>query len=70
VAVLTVVDDVNLHALAPMQDLLSLGNEARMNLPGTVGTHNWSWRVRADAFSESLQARLREANFLYGRLKG
>jgi 4-alpha-glucanotransferase len=58
---------VSALALAPLQDLLGLGNEARMNLPGTVGTHNWSWRVRAEAFSPGLQARLREANFLYGR---
>ncbi|HUF37072.1 MAG TPA: 4-alpha-glucanotransferase [Anaerolineales bacterium] len=61
---------VSMFALAPLQDLLGLGNEARMNLPGTVGTHNWSWRVRRKAVSPELQARLSEANFLYGRLKG
>ncbi len=33
-------------ALAPLQDLLGLGSVARMNVPGTVGTHNWSWRCR------------------------
>jgi 4-alpha-glucanotransferase len=61
---------VSVFALAPVQDLLGLGNEARMNLPGTVGTHNWSWRIRREALSAGLQARLREANFLYGRLAG
>jgi 4-alpha-glucanotransferase len=31
-------------AVAPLQDLLNLGPEARMNLPGSVGA-NWSWRA-------------------------
>lgn len=31
-------------SIYPMQDLLGLGNEARMNLPGTTGWKNWSWR--------------------------
>ncbi len=31
-------------AIIPMQDLLSLGNEARMNLPG-VADGNWNWRM-------------------------
>ncbi len=30
-------------AMIPMQDLLELGSEARMNVPGTVG-NNWQWR--------------------------
>ncbi len=32
-------------AIAPMQDLLGLGSEARMNVPG-VATGNWRWRLR------------------------
>jgi len=28
----------------PMQDVLGLGNDARMNLPGTMGDANWAWR--------------------------
>ncbi len=28
----------------PLQDVLGLGSEARMNTPGTVGEHNWTWR--------------------------
>ena len=31
-------------AIAPMQDYLGLGSEARMNTPGTSGG-NWQWRV-------------------------
>ena len=32
-------------AFAPVQDVLDLGAEARMNVPGTVGSHNWTWRL-------------------------
>ncbi len=32
----------------PMQDLLGLNDEARMNIPGTCGPHNWSWRLSPD----------------------
>ena len=31
-------------AMAPMQDYLGLGSEARMNVPGT-SSNNWRWRV-------------------------
>jgi 4-alpha-glucanotransferase len=59
---------VSVFAITPIQDLLSLGNEARMNLPGTVSARNWSWRMAEGALTPQLQARLRETNFLYGRL--
>ena len=32
-------------AILPMQDVLGLGREARMNHPGTVGNGNWQWRL-------------------------
>jgi 4-alpha-glucanotransferase len=53
-------------ALAPMQDLLDLGTEARMNLPGQP-SGSWTWRMSASAGSSSLAARVRELNFLYQR---
>jgi 4-alpha-glucanotransferase len=31
--------------IAPLQDLLELGDEARFNTPGTTGPNNWSWRL-------------------------
>jgi 4-alpha-glucanotransferase len=37
-------------AIAPLQDLLNLGSEARMNVPGHAGG-NWRWRVRDDMLS-------------------
>lgn len=52
--------------LAPMQDLLNLGTEARMNFPGRP-SGNWTWRMRPDALSPALRDRLYELNFLYGR---
>jgi 4-alpha-glucanotransferase len=40
-------DSPSVLAVAPVQDLLQLGTEARMNLPGTVGDHNWTFRLDA-----------------------
>src|ERR1700678_1904393 len=37
-------------AIAPLQDLLNLGSEARMNVPGRA-EGNWRWRVREDMLS-------------------
>ncbi len=31
-------------AVYPLQDVLGLGGEHRMNLPGSMGLHNWTWR--------------------------
>jgi 4-alpha-glucanotransferase len=45
-------------AVVPAQDLLGLGNEARMNSPGrTVG--NWSWQLEPGQLTEDLARRLR-----------
>jgi 4-alpha-glucanotransferase len=48
-------------AIAPLQDLLNLGAEARMNLPGSVGG-NWRWRCTDEMWSESLVDHLRGLN--------
>ena len=55
-------------AMAPFQDVLGLGADARMNTPGTSGTHNWSWRVRRDAFNGEVAHRLCHLTWVYGRL--
>ena len=57
---------VAVFALAPMQDLLELGNPARMNYPSRLGG-NWEWRMSGQALSEDLQARVKELNWLYLR---
>ena len=54
--------------LAPMQDLLSLGTEARMNFPGHP-SGNWTWRMSEQAMMEELGLKLWEINYLFGRLK-
>jgi len=53
-------------AVAPLQDLLSLGTEARMNLPGRP-SGNWSWRFRAGAVTPETVARLADMTTLYAR---
>jgi 4-alpha-glucanotransferase len=54
-------------AIIPLQDVLGLEQEARMNFPGKpVG--NWQWRYTADLLTEELAARLRELTEIYGRL--
>ncbi len=55
-------------AMTTAQDLLSLGQEARMNTPGTSGAPNWCWRLEPGALHEGVAARLRELTRLYGRL--
>ena len=42
----------------PMQDLLGLGPEGRMNTPGTVGDQNWTWRMERDSINEKLINRM------------
>ena len=32
--------------IIPMSDWLHMGQEARLNLPGTVGAPNWMWRMK------------------------
>lgn len=54
--------------VVPMQDVLGLGTEARMNTPGTVGAHNWSWRMAPDAPFAQAAARLRALGELYFRI--
>ena len=55
-------------AIAPLQDVLGLGGDARMNTPGTVGGQNWRWRVREEALNGEVAVRLREMTRVYGRL--
>ncbi len=62
-AVLASVADV---AIIPLQDVLGLGAEARMNLPGRV-SGNWKWRYRKGALSAALSAKLRSLTTIYDR---
>lgn len=52
--------------IIPLQDLLELDSDARLNVPGTVGG-NWKWRSRKEAFTPELAARLARLAAQYGR---
>jgi 4-alpha-glucanotransferase len=53
-------------AVIPMQDLLGLGAEARMNDPSEA-KGNWHWRLAKDPITRELIDRLREMTETYGR---
>jgi 4-alpha-glucanotransferase len=53
-------------AIAPMQDLLGLGNEARMNLPAS-SSGNWQWRYKDGDITPELARRLRTLTETYAR---
>jgi len=55
-------------AMLPAQDVLELGAEARMNLPGTTGGTNWQWRLAPGQLTPELAARLRGVVEATGRL--
>jgi 4-alpha-glucanotransferase len=55
-------------AIAPLQDLLGAGNEARFNLPAS-DSGNWSWRFPESVLTPELGARLRELTEIYGRTR-
>ncbi|WP_322814607.1 4-alpha-glucanotransferase [Chloroflexus sp.] len=56
------------YAITPLQDVLRLGSEARMNIPGRLGG-NWAWRFSAEALSIELADRLRQLTFIYRRFQ-
>ena len=47
-------------AIVPVQDVLGLGSEARMNRPGVVGDENWEWRLEPGQLTKP-RRRLRRA---------
>lgn len=53
-------------AIVSMQDLLGLGNEARMNAPATVGG-NWQWRVSQNTLSKERCDWIRKMAYTYRR---
>ena len=54
-------------AIVPAQDILELGSDGRMNLPG-IAQGNWGWRLQAGVLTEKLSHRLRSLTVEYGRL--
>ncbi|MBD2450594.1 4-alpha-glucanotransferase [Nostoc sp. FACHB-152] len=54
------------QALIPLQDVLGLPTEARMNFP-SVAEGNWEWRYQPEALTKELSDRLKVLTQLYGR---
>ena len=52
--------------IVPLQDVLGLHSDARMNRPG-VAQGNWSWRVRAEGLNADVAALLRSVSGIYWR---
>jgi 4-alpha-glucanotransferase len=57
---------VGTFAVAPLQDILSLGTDARMNFPGKPAG-NWQWRFTSDMVGKQALDRLGEVTEIYGR---
>jgi 4-alpha-glucanotransferase len=62
----TIMGSVADTVLIPLQDVLGLDSEARMNIPGRPDG-NWQWRFRADALKPAHAARLKQLATLYDR---
>ena len=52
--------------IIPMQDILGLGDEARMNRPGTA-EGNWEWRLLPEQATEQVMQEFSEITGIYGR---
>ena len=53
-------------AIFPLQDILGLGTEGRMNKPGS-GSNNWEWRTVPGAVTDEMRQRLANLTRVYGR---
>jgi 4-alpha-glucanotransferase len=56
-----------LMSIFPLQDILSLGSEARMNTPGKA-EGNWSWRLTGEQLKPAHAQKLAEITHIYGRI--
>ena len=54
-------------AVIPMQDIMGLDDSARMNLPASVGSANWSWRYDPSQMQSWMMDRLSGMIEIYGR---
>ncbi|WAL59592.1 4-alpha-glucanotransferase [Thermocoleostomius sinensis] len=53
-------------AIIPLQDILGLGSNARMNFPGRL-EGNWGWRYRSEALNDETCGRLKHITQVFGR---
>jgi 4-alpha-glucanotransferase len=54
-------------AITPLQDLMQLGKDARMNTPGTIG-ENWTWKFEFSNITEENKSFLTKITEIYGRV--
>lgn len=54
-------------AMVPMQDILGMGKEGIMNIPGST-SGNWTWRMTYEEVPFDLAEELKNLNELYGRV--
>jgi 4-alpha-glucanotransferase len=54
-------------AIIPIQDILCLGSEARMNIPNTIGGNNWRWRLEKGLLTEPIEKKLAVLSVRYNR---
>lgn len=66
-AIRSAMSSVSSLCVVQMQDYLGLGEEARMNFPGTMTDANWTWRAAPGFASSALAERIRAISVLYGR---
>ena len=64
----TAMSSVSDLCVVQMQDYLNLGEEARMNFPGTMTNCNWTWRALDGVFTAELAEKIRKMTRLYGRI--
>ena len=56
------------QAIVPLQDLMGLGSDARMNTPG-VGEGNWEWRYSEAMITSHIKQSLKQITEVYGRAR-
>ena len=64
----TALASVSNLCIIPMQDYLELGEEGRMNLPGSQTDKNWTWRATGGYLYPGLAQRIHRLTKIYGRL--
>ena len=65
----TIAASVSDTCIYTMQDLLDLGDEARINVPAVLGG-NWDWRMREGAITRAVEEALLDLTQTYFRVPG
>ncbi len=64
----TAMGSVSDMCIVQLQDYLDLGEEGRMNFPGTMTDANWTWRAPEGSFDDALAEKINRLTRLYDRL--